>query len=49
METDYIYEETSIDDPLNDPLDPRGGGYNPAGWWEIIGGTWRWITDPTPS
>lgn len=21
-------------------------GRDPVGWWEIIGGTWRWITNP---
>ncbi|HEX2206930.1 MAG TPA: hypothetical protein VHG93_04555 [Longimicrobium sp.] len=43
----------------NDPLDPPDGvGIKPdpgdvefpVGWWELIGGTWRWITSPsTPS
>lgn len=21
-------------------------GRDPVGWWEVIGGTWRWITNP---
>jgi hypothetical protein len=43
----------------SDPLDPPDGGeddldkplsdgLNPAGWWEVMDGAWRWITNPTP-
>lgn len=44
---------------INDPTDPYGGEYPPPpagdpddpqpamGWWQVIGGAWRWVTDPT--
>jgi hypothetical protein len=32
---------------IGDPQMP--GDQNPTGWWEVIGGAWRWVTDPTPN
>lgn len=28
------------------PARAMGGG-DPLGWWQLIGGAWRWVTDPT--
>ncbi len=26
---------------------PYDGGYDPVGWWDVITGTWRWVTNPS--
>ncbi len=29
--------------PPENPHEPR----DPVGWWDLIGGAWRWVTDPS--
>jgi hypothetical protein len=36
------YEEGDTDDK-----DPTKGQVEP-GWWALVGGVWRWVTDPLP-
>jgi hypothetical protein len=31
-----------------DPTSPPTWKPEPNGWWEFIGGVWRWVTDPAP-
>lgn len=45
METDYTSDPINSDYPIDDEL--PGPGPDPTGWWEVIGGAWRWMTDPT--
>jgi hypothetical protein len=40
---DTLNEDGTVIDPgLSDP------NSDPYGWWEVINGTWHWITTPTP-
>ena len=32
----------------SDPTSPPTLRPGPNGWWEFIGGVWRWMTDPVP-
>jgi hypothetical protein len=35
-------------DPIDEALpDPGVPPTIEPGWWEVIGGAWRWMTDPT--
>lgn len=31
----------------SDEKDPMAGVEYP-GWWSLVGGVWRWMTDPVP-
>ena len=35
--------------PGKRPADPHGDAdvWLPVGWWQLIGGAWRWVTDPS--
>ncbi|HEX6371109.1 MAG TPA: hypothetical protein VF006_19480 [Longimicrobium sp.] len=45
METDPLdpYEN---DLPSDSPDPPPS---TEPGWWDVIGGAWRWVVNPTPS
>jgi hypothetical protein len=30
----------------SDPTNPPRWKPTPNGWWEFIGGVWRWVTEP---
>lgn len=38
----YYHDENEI--PLDEP-EPQP--VPEPGWWQLIGGAWRWMTDPT--
>lgn len=47
--------ETDVTDPLFPPDDQGGGeekdpmeGVEGPGWWALIDGVWRWMTNPLP-
>ncbi|HEX2207660.1 MAG TPA: hypothetical protein VHG93_08245 [Longimicrobium sp.] len=50
MDDETLYPQEEVleiggTDPRTDPDDG-----NPAGWWDVFSGTWRWVTNPgTPS
>lgn len=40
--------ETDPDDGVYIDIPPMPeDGEDPLGWWQLIGGAWRWVTDPT--
>jgi hypothetical protein len=36
------------DDGGSDEKDPMNGVTEP-GWWALVGGVWRWVTEPLPN
>jgi hypothetical protein len=43
------FDELPMHTHTDKPIPPRApGGSEPVGWWELIGGTWRLIVNPTP-
>ncbi|HEX6371108.1 MAG TPA: hypothetical protein VF006_19475 [Longimicrobium sp.] len=33
---------------ISSPVPDEETGPDPVGWWEVIGGAWRWVLYPNP-
>jgi hypothetical protein len=47
MDDDPLYPPEGPWGPEGPPSD-RGTWVDPVGWWQLMDGAWRWVTDPTP-